>query len=307
MMKSWIQINRKDNVIIALESMKAGTQVTVADTTVTLRQDIAKGHKIAIKAANINEPLVKYGEHFAHATMPIQQGEWVHSHNVKTNLSDTIEYRYQPEPIQTLEPISDFDVEIYRRKDGQIATRNELWIIPTVGCVNGTAQLIAKEFLASHDVSSIDGVHVFPHQFGCSQLGDDHEMTKALLQSMATHPNAGGVLVIGLGCENNQIEPFADGLDEHDPDRIRFMVAQSAADEIAEGVALLTELFDTMKHDQRKPGKLSEVKFGLECGGSDGLSGITANPLLGLFSNFYNALVQFQLLLFTLLLQKISQ
>ncbi|WP_275661309.1 UxaA family hydrolase [Vibrio mediterranei] len=286
MMKSWIQINRKDNVIIALESMKAGTQVTVADTTVTLRQDIAKGHKIAIKAANINEPLVKYGEHFAHATMPIQQGEWVHSHNVKTNLSDTIEYRYQPEPIQTLEPISDFDVEIYRRKDGQIATRNELWIIPTVGCVNGTAQLIAKEFLASHDVSSIDGVHVFPHQFGCSQLGDDHEMTKALLQSMATHPNAGGVLVIGLGCENNQIEPFADGLDEHDPDRIRFMVAQSAADEIAEGVALLTELFDTMKHDQRKPGKLSEVKFGLECGGSDGLSGITANPLLGLFSNF---------------------
>ncbi len=285
-MKSWIQIHTNDNVIIALKPISKGTEITVADTTVTLLQDVEKGHKIAIHVVELGGMLTKYGEYFGHATQPIQAGEWIHSHNARTNLNDKIEYQYQPTPVNELIKLDDYDVSLYRRSTGDIAVRNELWIIPTVGCVNGIAQQIANEFLATHDISSIDGVHVFPHQFGCSQLGDDHETTKKLLQSMATHPNAGGVLVIGLGCENNQIEPFKAGLAAHDASRMRFLIAQKAEDEIEEGVTLLEELFAEMQQDQRVPGKLSEVKFGLECGGSDGLSGITANPMLGLFSDF---------------------
>ena len=285
-MKSWIQIHTNDNVIIALEPMVRGTEIMVAGATITLQQDVEKGHKIATRVINQDGLLTKYGESFGHATQPIHAGEWIHSHNAKTNLNDKIDYQYQPVAINKLIELQDYDVSLYRRSTGEVAVRNELWIVPTVGCVNGTAKQIADEFLATHDTSSIDGVHVFPHQFGCSQLGSDHETTKKLLQSMVTHPNAGGVLVIGLGCENNQIGPFRAGLGKHDESRMRFMIAQNAEDEIEEGVKQLEELFEVMRHDQRVPGKLSEVKFGLECGGSDGLSGITANPMLGLFSDF---------------------
>lgn len=285
-MKSWIQINSNDNVVIALKPIAKGTEIMVAGAAITLQQDVEKGHKIAIEEIQPNGMLTKYGEFFGHATQPVQAGEWVHSHNARTNLSDTIEYQYQPTEVNDLLQLDDYAVSLYRRSTGEVAVRNELWIIPTVGCVNGIAQQIANEFLADNDTSAIDGVHVFPHQFGCSQLGSDHETTKKLLQSMATHPNAGGVLVIGLGCENNQIDPFRAGLGTHDESRMRFMVAQKHDDEIEQGVKLLGELFAGMQQDQRVPGTLSEVKFGLECGGSDGLSGITANPMLGAFSDF---------------------
>ncbi|WP_046225146.1 UxaA family hydrolase [Vibrio sp. ECSMB14106] len=284
-MKSWIQINKKDNVIIALTPLKQGTDIEVNDRQVTLLQDVDKGHKVAISSIEENGLLIKYGQSFGHATSGIKTGEWVHTHNAKTNLNDALEYQYQPLAIEELEMVADADVQIYRRDTGEVAIRNELWIIPTVGCVNGIAQQMVNAFKESHDLSGIDGIHVFPHQFGCSQLGSDHQTTKQLLQSMATHPNAGGVLVVGLGCENNQVAAFKEDLPEHDESRMRFMIAQQTQDEIEHGMALLEELYSTMKDDQRVVGKLSEVKFGLECGGSDGLSGITANPMLGLFSD----------------------
>ncbi|EMY6610403.1 altronate dehydratase [Vibrio parahaemolyticus] len=284
-MKSWIQINKKDNVIIALMPLEKGSRIDIDGTTVTLLQNVDKGHKIATVPVSIGGQLVKYGQSFGHAISEIKSGEWVHTHNAKTNLNDALEYTYQPQPDPELEMLGDTDVQIYRRKTGEVGIRNELWVIPTVGCVNGIAQQMVNIFKESNDLSGIDGIHVFPHQFGCSQLGSDHETTKQLLQSMATHPNAGGVLVVGLGCENNQVGAFIEGLPEHDASRIRFMVAQQTQDEIAHGLDLLSELYDSMKDDKRCAGKLSEVKFGLECGGSDGLSGITANPLLGVFSD----------------------
>ncbi|WP_432460501.1 MULTISPECIES: UxaA family hydrolase [unclassified Agarivorans] len=284
-MKTWIQIHPRDNVIIALEPMLKGTEISIADQHVYLQQNIDKGHKVAIAEIAPNGLLVKYGEPFGHATEAINCGEWIHSHNAKTNLNDKSSYQYTPSAAVELLSKPDREVQLYRRSNGEVAVRNEIWIIPTVGCVNGIAQQIAKRFLAKNDTSMIDGVHVFTHQFGCSQLGDDHQTTKKLLQSMATHPNAGGTLVIGLGCENNQIVPFRQGLAAHDPERIEFMVAQHSDDEVEQGLVHLQRLFDKMQQDRREPGKLSEVRFGLECGGSDGLSGITANPMLGLFSD----------------------
>lgn len=283
-MKSWIRINKKDNVAVAIEPMANGSLIG-EENAIVLKQDIGKGHKIALENILKGQNLIKYGEPFGHATSDIDAGEWIHSHNAKTNLSNAAKYQYEPVTIDPLEEGRDRDVKLYRRKNGDVSIRNEIWLIPTVGCVNGIAQQIAKQFESECDTSAIDGVHVFTHQFGCSQLGDDHETTKQLLQSMVTHPNAGGVLVIGLGCENNQIKPFMEGIPGYDKDRVHFMVAQHSENERTEGVEHLKSLLKVMQNDQREAGKLSELKFGLECGGSDGLSGITANPLLGVFSD----------------------
>ncbi|WP_105901342.1 UxaA family hydrolase [Vibrio gangliei] len=286
-MKTWIRIHPKDNVIIALVDLAQGDNIEVdTDCIIELNEPITKGHKIALTDLNSGDLLWKYGESFGHATETIQAGSWVHSHNSKTNLSDKLEYRYQPELVESLTAQNEIDVEIYRRKNGDVGIRNELWIIPTVGCVNGIAQTMANQFLAEHPQLDIDGVHVFPHQFGCSQLGDDHITTRNLLQSIAKHPNAGGVLVLGLGCENNQVPAFMQGLGDYDPSRIQYLISQTVENEIEAGKTILNSLYETMRHDKRTPGKLSEIHFGLECGGSDGLSGITANPLLGQFSDF---------------------
>jgi len=284
-MKSWIQINKKDNVAVALVPLPKGMELQHNNLVITLKQEVTKGHKIALFDVNKGQPLIKYGEPFGHASSDIVMGEWIHSHNAKTNLHDTTDYEYKPVKTDVLEKSSDREVQIYRRNRGDVSIRNEIWVIPTVGCVNGIAQQIVKRFESQNDTSSIDGVHVFTHQFGCSQLGDDHDTTKRLLQSMVTHPNAGGVLVIGLGCENNQVTPFMEGLADHDPDRVHVMVAQHSENELEEGVEHLQSLLKVMANDKRESGKLSELKFGLECGGSDGLSGITANPLLGVFSD----------------------
>lgn len=286
-MKSFIRLHPTDNVVIALAPMTQGETYEADGLSVTPLVDVDKGHKVAITDVAENEPVIKYGAPIGRATQVIPAGTWVHTDNVKTNLSDELEYAYAPEDITSCFVDDDSpEVQIYRRKNGDIAIRNELWIVPTVGCVNGMASHMVREFLRLHPNIEIDGVHVFPHQFGCSQLGDDLETTKVLLQNMAKHPNAGGVLVVGLGCENNQVVVFEDGLGDYDKDRVKFLITQTVEDEVEAGVALMTEMYQHMRKDKRQPGRLSEVKFGLECGGSDGLSGITANPLLGQFSDF---------------------
>ena len=181
---------------------------------------------------------------------------------------------------------ADRDVQIYRRANGEVGIRNELWILPTVGCVNGIARQILQRFLReTNDATDIDGVHLFSHPFGCSQLGQDHENTRTMLQNMVRHPNAGAVLVIGLGCENNQVDTFRETLGDYDSDRVSFMICQQQEDEVEAGLTRLHQLYEKMRHDRREPGRLSELKFGPECGGSDGFSGITANPMLGRFSD----------------------
>lgn len=287
-MKTWIQINPKDNVIIALTDLPSGTLITLQNGhAFTLQEAITKGHKASIQDLKIDDLLWKYGESFGHATSDIKMGSWVHSHNSKTNLNDKLDYQYQPIDIPSKASVADnIPVNIYRRSNGEIGIRNELWVIPTVGCVNGIAQTMVNQFLVNNPQLDIDGVYVFPHQFGCSQLGDDHITTRNLLQSMAKHPNAGGVLILGLGCENNQVPAFMQGLGDIDTKRIQFLISQKVDDEIEAGKDIIQEIYDTIRHDKREIGTLSEINFGLECGGSDGLSGITANPLLGQFSDY---------------------
>lgn len=285
-MKQFIKIQPQDNVAVALQDLLSGTVLDVEGAQITLTEDIARGHKFAICPIAEGENVVKYGYPIGHALRDIVTGEHIHTHNVKTNLSDINDYKYQPELIALSSSESDREVQIYRRANGDIGIRNEIWIVPTVGCVVGIANQIKQRFMQKHDLSDIDGVFTFSHSYGCSQLGDDHENTKIMLQNMVKHPNAGAVLVIGLGCENNQIEPFKQGLGKFDETRVKFMIAQHCNDEVEQGVALLEQLYEGMRHDKRTPGKLSEVRFGLECGGSDGLSGITANPMLGCFSDY---------------------
>ncbi|WP_226571668.1 UxaA family hydrolase [Mangrovibacter yixingensis] len=283
----YIKIHSQDNVAVALVDQAEGAIVNVDGQEITLHQPVARGHKFAIRAIAKDENVVKYGLPIGHALVDIQPGEHLHSHNMRTNLSDLDEYSYQPETLGSMAQAGDRDVQIYRRANGEVGVRNELWILPTVGCVNGIARQIQQRFLKENDdASDIDGVYLFSHNYGCSQLGDDHINTRTMLQNMVRHPNAGAVLVIGLGCENNQISAFRETLGEFDEERVHFMICQQQEDEVEAGIEHLQALYEVMRNDKRQPGKLSELKFGLECGGSDGLSGITANPMLGRFSDF---------------------
>ncbi|MFZ4213507.1 UxaA family hydrolase, partial [Pantoea endophytica] len=285
-MQDAIRIHSRDNVAVALRDLPANTQVEINQQVITLQQEVGRGHKFALQPLATDALVIKYGLPIAHATQPIAAGEIIHSSNARTNLSDVDEYDYQPDFLDLPSQAGDRDVQIYRRASGEVGIRNELWILPTVGCVNGIARQILTRFMKeTNDAEGIDGVHLFSHPFGCSQLGQDHENTRTMLQNMVRHPNAGAVLVIGLGCENNQVDVFRETLGGFDSDRVQFMECQKQDDEVEAGLERLHELYRAMRADQRQPGKLSELKFGLECGGSDGFSGITANPMLGCFSD----------------------
>ena len=285
-MKEFIKINTRDNVIIALRDYKKDEVITLDEDNIVVLEDIFKGHKIALKDIEKDEDVIKYGMPIGHAIIPVKKGEWIHTHNTKTNLKDLNNYVYTPEFQDRILNLKKKDVEVYRRKNGDVGIRNELWIVPTVGCVNGIAQLIKEEFLNEIGDLKIDNINVLTHNYGCSQLGEDHINTRVILQNTVKHPNAGGVLVLGLGCENNQISEFEKTLGEYDKDRVKFLVTQDVEDEIEAGKEILVKLYKEMLQDKREVANLSEINFGLECGGSDGLSGITANPLLGEFSDY---------------------
>lgn len=273
-----IQINPNDNVFISLETT----------------EDFMIGHKYANKDISAGSPIIKYGQVIASATQGIEKGQHVHTHNTSTNLGDVLEYTYQPLEPNPLVNLPDRKVKVYERSTGLIGIRNELWIIPTVGCVNGVSQNIIETFkermldkgINLKSLANFDGVYSFTHPYGCSQMGDDHVNTRETLQNIAKHPNAGGVLLLGLGCENNQIDTFMETLGDHDSSRFRSLITQNSEDEIEEGCKLLEELFEGMLKDERKEKPISVLNIGLECGGSDGLSGITANPLVGRFSDY---------------------
>jgi len=284
------KIDARDNVAITFADIAKDSLVEVAgQDSFRVNENITRGFKIALQDLAAGAAILKYGAPIGIAIQAIRQGDLVHTHNVKTGLSEKLEYTYQPTDVspeqyrwQNPDPI-----QVFRRSNGAVGIRNELWVIPTVSCVIGIADQIIREFKAAGDRSGVDGVYNFPHPYGCSQLGDDHERTKKTLQNMALHPNAGGVLVLGLGCENNQIEELKASMPaEYDPDRIRFLRAQDFDDEIEAGVEMLEQLYALAAQDQREPGSWEDIVIGLECGGSDAFSGITANPLIGRASDY---------------------
>lgn len=284
-MKLVTQLNTQDNVVVALKPLKKGT--IISDYQLTLLEDVPQGHKIAIRPIEENENVIKYGVPIGHATQAIAPGNWIHTHNLKTNLSDKLTYQYQPNHLKNEYTFENRTFQGYRRKNGQVGVRNNLYIVPTVGCINGIAQTIKDTYLKEgRNQQVFDQIIVTKHPFGCSQLGQDHANTRQILANIVNHPNAAGVLVLGLGCENNTVKEFKKIIGEYDPKRIKFVIAQEVDDEISASVTQINAIAEEALNDKREPIALAELKIGLKCGGSDGFSGITANPLLGRFSDF---------------------
>ncbi len=282
---SFLQINPTDNVAVALEALTAGTEVKAPSQSVVLKSDIARGHKFTITLVKSGENIIKYGFPIGHATCDIAPGEHVHIHNIKTNLSGVEEYDYNPTLPEAHSAVEEVTFNGYVRPNGEVGIRNELWIIPTVGCVNKTAENLARVYERELNSDNVEGVYAFPHPYGCSQLGDDHLNTQKMLAGLVKHPNAGGVLVVALGCENNTMASFREVLGDIDEDRVKFIVVQDVADEMEEGLKLLRELETNAAKMQRQPVPVAKLRIGLKCGASDGFSGITANPLVGALSD----------------------
>ena len=286
-MKQFLKIHDSDNVAVALQDVPAGTQVDLEGFSVVSTEEIPAGHKIALADIPEGVNIIKYGFPIGHAKVNIKAGEHVHTHNVKSNLSGLKEYAYHP--VQGSDRVEEPQTFMgYVRSDGSVGIRNEVWIIPTVGCVNGIAEAIEEQCRAVKP-EGVTRVCAYTHPYGCSQLGGDHLMTQKALCGLIRHPNAGGVLVLGLGCENNQIDDLKQVLGDYDPDRVKFLVCQQVSDEIAEGTAIVKELMDYAAAFRREPVSTSRLIVGFKCGGSDGFSGITANPLVGSFAEKLSA------------------
>jgi len=278
-----IKIHPTDNVAVALKNIKSGDTFELNGDSFVAEEDIAKGHKISLCEINEGSAIIKYGCVIGYAQSYIKKGLWVHTHNVKTGLTENSKYTYNYKEYP-MPAVKSRNFMGYLRDDGKAAVRNEIWIIPTVGCVNGIAQTLVKE--NQHLVNgNVEGLYAFTHPFGCSQMGDDHANTRKLLAALAQHPNAGGVLILSLGCENLTIEQFKEELGEWDDRRVKFLVCQEEEDELLKGAELLKELSDYASGFERKPIPADKLIVGMKCGGSDGLSGITANPAVGNFSD----------------------
>ena len=280
----YIKINPADNVAVALEDLSRGQVVE----GVKLSVDIPRGHKIVLRDLKAGEDVIKYGYPIGHVTRDAAAGTLVDHTCIKTNLEGLLEYKY--EPVGDAGPVVGHATRTfkgYRRADGQVGVRNQIWVIPTVGCVNGICEQIVSRFKAENPVlEGVDAIVTFPHNYGCSQLGYDHENTRTVLSDMVHHPNAGGVLVVSLGCENNQLDAFRELVGPVDESRVKMFVCQKVKDEVEYGVQCLKEIYAVASKDVREDVPVSELRVGLKCGGSDGLSGITANPLLGVLSDW---------------------
>jgi altronate hydrolase len=285
-MADFFKINATDNVVIALKSFEEGDVIKIDGNELKIVNNIPKGHKIALTTITEGENVIKYGAPIGHAKVQIMPGEHIHVHNLKTNLAGTVSYSFTQKLNELKYQQENLTFEGFKRSNGKVGIRNELWIVPTVGCVNGQAQQIVDLFKQDVAATDIDAIEVFKHNYGCSQLGEDHVNTQKALADIINHPNAGGVLVLGLGCENNQIEHLKKFIGNYDKDRVRYLVAQDVEDEVEAGFEITKEIYEIMRHDKRECIPVSELNIGLKCGGSDGFSGITANPLVGAFSDF---------------------
>ncbi len=283
-MKDFIKIHENDNVIVALREIAQGEEISaISSVNLVARETIPAGHKMAIKDISAGDDIIKYGFRIGYAKEDIKAGQWVHVHNIRTALGELLEYTY--EPVQTtLAPTEKATFMGFSRPNGKVGVRNEVWIVPTVGCVNNIATAMAKA-ATTRVRGSVEEVIAFPHPYGCSQMGDDQEHTRTILADLINHPNVGGVLVLGLGCENSNIGELKKYIGPYDENRVKFLVCQECEDEMAEGAKLLDELIDYAAGFEREPIDASRLIIGMKCGGSDGFSGITANPLVGRFSD----------------------
>ena len=282
-----LKINKADSVVVCLRPLQKGEIINVDGEDITILQDTPSGHKILIHDTEEGVDIIKYGYPIGHAKVNLKAGEWVNENNLKTNLAGTLEYTYSPvnEDINIENENKKF--KGYIRKSGDVGTRNEIWIVPTVGCVNGVAERLVNKLKEETKLEGVDAIHAWHHNYGCSQLSDDHENTRKILRDICLHPNTGGVLVLSLGCENNQPDKFMEMLGDYDKDRIKLLVTQKVkGDEVEEGMKILRELYSLAKEDKREDVALCKLSIGLKCGGSDGFSGITANPLVGEFSDW---------------------
>lgn len=282
-MQDIIKIHQNDNVAVALRPVEKGTVLTVGELQVTAVEEIPQGHKFAIKPIQAGEAVVKYGFRIGNAKEDIAAGAWIHTHNVKTALGELLEYSYHPAGSELKETEHAF-FDGFKRPDGRVGVRNEVWIIPTVGCVNDIAKALERQ-AKSLAAGTVEDVIAFTHPYGCSQMGDDQDNTRRILADLVNHPNAGGVLLLGLGCENSNIEEVKKFMGDYDEKRIRFLVCQEVEDEMEAGMRLLEELAEYAGTFAREKVDASELIIGMKCGGSDGLSGITANPTVGAFSD----------------------
>jgi altronate hydrolase len=279
-----LQIHPEDNIAVAVEALPKGSDVEINGQGITLIEDIPKGHKFAVTPIDAEKEVLKFGEVIGISTAAIATGGHVHAHNVRTALEGHLDYNYTPAEIPELERMTPPGRFMgYRREDGKVGIRNEIWILVTVGCVNRLSQRLAFA-MEDTKLPNVDGVHAFPHPFGCSQTGDDMVKTRQLITALCNHPNAGGVLLLSLGCETNQARNILADIPESRRHRVRMLNSQQATDEYAEGLELLRELMEQASRDERTDCGLDELTIGMKCGGSDGFSGLTANPLCGSIS-----------------------
>lgn len=287
MEQTFIKIDPKDSVVVCLQSKKKGDIIEIDGKSITVNQDTPAGHKILLADTAKGTDIIKYGYPIGHAKEDLKAGDWVNENNLKTNLAGTLSYKYSPVDEQLNIPFENRTFKGYRRKNGEVGTRNEIWIVPTVGCVNGIAEKLAEKLRKETGEAGVDAIYTWHHNYGCSQLSGDHENTRKVLRDIVLHPNAGAVLVLGLGCENNQPDKFEQLLGDYDHDRIKFLVTQQVdGDEMEVGMDILRKLYDIARQDKRTDVPVNELRVGLKCGGSDGFSGITANPLVGRFSDW---------------------
>ena len=283
---TFLKINPADSVVVCLQPKQKGDIIEIDGQKISVNQDTPAGHKVLIKDAPKGTDIIKYGYPIGHAKEDLKAGDWVNENNLKTNLSGTLEYTYNPVNEELSIPQENRTFKGYVRKNGEVGVRNEIWIVPTVGCVNGIAERLVSELKKETGEEGIDAIYAWHHNFGCSQLSGDHENTRKVLRDICLHPNAGAVLVLSLGCENNQPDDFMAMLGDYDKDRIKLLITQKVDDEMEAGMAILRELYAIAKQDKREDVPVSKLRVGLKCGGSDGFSGITANPLVGEFSDW---------------------
>ena len=283
---TFLKINPADSVVVCLQPKKKGDIIEIDGQQITVNQDTPAGHKVLIMDAKKGTDIIKYGYPIGHAMQDLKAGDWVNENNLKTNLSGTLEYSYSPVNEELNIKNENRFFKGYIRKNGDVGIRNEVWIVPTVGCVNGIAERLVKELKKETGEQGVDAIYAWHHNYGCSQLSEDHENTRKVLRDICLHPNAGAVLVLSLGCENNQPEDFMKMLGDYDKDRIKLLVTQRVDDEMEAGMEILRSLYQLASKDKRTEVPVSKLRVGLKCGGSDGFSGITANPLVGEFSDW---------------------
>ncbi len=282
-MMEYVKISGKDNVAVAVKRLSAGWETECDGIQIRLSNDIPAGHKFSLREIDMNENIVKYGVPIGRAVQRIRKGEWVHTHNMRTCLDKKAACEYIPEK-QEEHAVEEWSYEGYVRPDGKVGIRNEIWIIPAVGCVNDIAGRIAQES-QRFDEENIDGIYAFTHPYGCSQTGEDHRRTLKIIAALASHPNAGGVVLVRLGCENITQEQLEEALGSYDQRRVQILTCQYEEDEITAGIRLVQKCAEYASSFCRRPVSAATLKIGLKCGGSDGMSGITANPVTGYVSD----------------------